>query len=137
MMVLVQIERFYKSNWVECHHNHCFMIRNSKPNSLLPGDSIITGLSRYPNVWNEYLALINVLNLEIGGDHIKNVLCQVIDLNLPSSVKNIVILYRTNNVTIYSPCDIADCIISKGSVFWKKSYSINASVCGLIPLEEC
>ena len=59
---------FYKSNRVEYHCNHCFMIRSSKPNTLLPGDSIITGLSRYPNVWNEYLAPINALDLGIGRD---------------------------------------------------------------------
>ena len=73
MLALVQTERFYKSNSVECHRYHSFMIRNSKP--LLPEDPIITGLSRYPNVWNEYLAPINALKLGIGGDHIKKNLC--------------------------------------------------------------
>ena len=46
LMALIPTERFYKSNWVECHCNHCSMIKDLKPNTLLLGDSIITGLSR-------------------------------------------------------------------------------------------
>ena len=72
-MALIPTERFHKSNWVEYHCNHRFMIKDSKP--LLQGDSIVAGQSRYPNVWNEYLAPINALNLGIGGDFVENVLC--------------------------------------------------------------
>ena len=67
-MVLIPTERFYKSNWVEYHRNHCFMVKGSKPNTLLLGDSIVAGLSRHPTIWNEYFATINALNLGIGGD---------------------------------------------------------------------
>ena len=73
-MTLIPTERFYKSNWVEYHQNHCSMIKDSKPNTFLLGDSILAGLSKHPNVWNEYFAPINTLNLGIGGDCIENVL---------------------------------------------------------------
>ena len=66
-MALIPTEHFYKFNWLDCHCNHCFMIKDSKPNTLLLGDSTVAGLSRYPNVWNEYFAQMNVLNLGIGG----------------------------------------------------------------------
>ena len=99
-MALITTERFYKSNWVEYHRNHCFMIKGSKHNTLLIVDSIVAGLSRYPNVWYKYLAPIHTLNLGIGGDRVENVVRQVIDLPLPSSVKNIVILCGTNNIPI-------------------------------------
>ena len=52
-------------------------------------------------------------------------------------MKNIAILDRTNNIPIYSPHNIADSMISIGSIFWKKSNSINVSVCGLILSDEC
>ena len=65
MIPLIPRERFYKSNWVEYNRNHCFMIKDSKPNTLLLRDSIVASQSRYPNVWNEYLASINALNLGI------------------------------------------------------------------------
>ena len=92
MMTLISRELFYKSNWVEYNHNQYFMIKDSKTNTLLLEDSIVSDLSRYLNVWNEYLAPINALNVSIGGDPIENVLWWAIDLLLPSSLENIVIL---------------------------------------------
>ena len=73
-MALIPTERFNKSNWIIIMITLVFIIQNAKPNTLLLGDSIVAGLSRYPNVWNEYFALINTLNLGIGGDRVENVL---------------------------------------------------------------
>ena len=106
----------------------------------MPGYSAVAGLSRCANVWNEYLAPINGLNIDIGGDHVEDVLWWAINLPLPLSVKNVVILCRTNNtnnIIIVTPHDIANCIISIGSLFQNKSSGINVSVCGLIPVDEC
>ena len=83
-MALIPTERFNKSNWIEYHRNHCVIIKNAKPNTLLLGDSTVAGLSRYPNVWNKYFAPINALNLGIGGDRVENVLWRAIDLPLLS-----------------------------------------------------
>ena len=58
MMALIPAERFYKSNWIEYHRNHSSMIKDTKLDTLLLGDSLVAGLSRYPNVWNEYFAPI-------------------------------------------------------------------------------
>ena len=136
MMALIPREHFYKSSWVEYHRNHCVMIEDSNSNTLLLGNTIVAGLSRYPNVRNEYLTSINVLTLGIRGDRIKNVLWRAINLPLPSSIKSIVILWGTNNIPLDTPRDIADWIISIGSIFRKKSNDINVSVCGLIPHDE-
>ena len=70
-MVLIPTECFYKSNWIEHHHNHCSMIKDTKPSTLLLGDSIVASL-RYLNVWNEYFTPTNVMNLGIGGCCIEN-----------------------------------------------------------------
>ena len=51
-------------------------------------------------------------------------------------MKNVVILCGTNNIPIDTPCYIVDCIISIGSIFQKRSSSIDVSVCGLIPRDE-
>ena len=134
-MALSPTERFYKSNWVEYHCNHCFMIKDSKPNTLLLGASIVAGLSRYLNVWNEYFAQINTLSLGIGEDRIKNYLWLAINLPLPLSMKN-VILCGANDIPIDTPHDIADYIISIGSILQKKSSGINVSICGLVPRDE-
>ena len=116
------------------------MFEDSKCNTLLLGNSFVAGLSRYPNVWNEYLAPINGLNSDIEGDRVKNILLWVIDLLLSFSVKNNVILCQTNNIPIDTPCEtasLADCIVSIGLIFRKKSNGVYFSVCGLIPLDEC
>ena len=77
------------------------------------------------------------MNLGIGGDGAENFLWRAIDLPSPSSVKNVVILRRTNNISIDTPREIADCIISIYYIFQKKSSGINVSAYGLIPRDEC
>ena len=49
------------------------------------------------------------MNLGIGGDCVENVLWQAISLPLTSSVQNIVVQCRTNNLSTDSPRDIFIC----------------------------
>ena len=84
----------------------------------------MAGLCIYSSVWNEYFASINMLNISIGGDHVDNVLWQAINLPLPMSVKNVVILCVTNNIPIDTSLDIADCIISSASLVVLMSVSV-------------
>ena len=100
MMALIPTERFYNFNWVEYHRNHYCIIKDSKSISLLLGDSIVAGVSRYANAWNQYLAPINALDLGIGGDRVENVLWRAFDLPLQPSVKNLGILSGTNNIPL-------------------------------------
>ena len=82
-----------------------------------------------------YFTPTNALNLGIGGDSIENALWRAIDLLLPLSVKNVVILCWTNNIPIDTLRDIADWITSIGSIFQKKSSGIDVSIWGSIPRE--
>ena len=43
--------------------------------TLLIGDSIIAGLSRYSNIWKRYFKPLYAINCGIGGDRMENVLC--------------------------------------------------------------
>ena len=65
-----------------------------------------------------------MLNLSIGGDHVDNVLWRAINLPLPLSVKNVVILCVTNNIPTDTPSDIADCIIGSASLVVLMSVSV-------------
>ena len=132
MIALIPTECFYNSNWVEYHRNHYCIIKDSKSISLLLGDSIVAGVSRYSNAWNQYLAPINALDLGNGGDRVENVIWRAFDLPLQPSMKNLGILCRTNNIPIDTPGDIVDCIIIIGSIFRKKYNGINVSVCVLV-----
>ena len=66
--------------------------------TLLIGDSIIAGLSRYSNNWKRYFQPLNAINCGIGGERMQNILWRC--HNLPSSphLQNAVIMCGTNNV---------------------------------------
>ena len=96
------------------------MIKAAKPNTLLLADFIIAGLARYQNAWKNFFALLNTMNLGIGGDRVENVFWRAISLLLPSSVQNIEVQWETKNLSTESPRDIADCIFYESTIFWEK-----------------
>ena len=136
LIVLNARGRFNKSNWIEFHCSHCLTIKVTNPNTFLLGDSIIAGLAWYQIIWKKYCVSLNAVNLCIGGDHDENVLWQAISLLLPSFVQNIVFQCRANNISTDSPWDIADCIVDVGTIFQRKSNTVNI-ICGLMPHDEC
>ena len=129
--------RFDKSSWIECHRKHCFTMKVTNPNKPLLGDSIIDGLAHYHIVWKKCFVSLNAMNLGIGGDRVENILWRAISLPLPSSIRNIVVQCATNNISTDSPRDIADCIVDVGTIFQRKSNTVNIIICGLIPPDEC
>ena len=77
------------------------------------------------------------MNLGIGSDHVENVLWQAISLPLLSSVQNMVVQCWTDNISPDSPRDIAGCIVDVGTIFRRKSNTVNIIICGLISRDEC
>ena len=76
----------------------------------------MAGLHRYYKIWNNFFKPIDALNCGIGGDKVQNVLWQVQNLPISSSLKNAVILCGTNNLQQDFPEDIVDGIIEIGIV---------------------
>ena len=64
---------------------------------------------------------LNAIDLGTAGDRVENVFWRAISLPLPSSVRNIVVQFGTNNISTDSRCDIADCIVDVGTIFRRKS----------------
>ena len=137
LMALNARGRFSKSSWIECHRNHFLTMKVANPNTLLLIEFIIAGLARYQIVWKKYFVSLNAINLDIGGDRIENVLWRAIGLPPPSSVRNIMVQCGTNNISTVSPLYIADCIVDVGTIFRRKSNTVNIIICGLIPYDEC
>ena len=52
-MTTIPTERFNKLNWFKLHNHHCTVAKKSNATTLLIGDSIVAGLSRYANVWKK------------------------------------------------------------------------------------
>ena len=128
--------RFKKSNWLECHRYHYFLLKIQFTNTSLLGYAIIAGLSRYLKVWQRYFTPLKALNFGIGGDRVENVLWRTKNLLIPPSLKNVVVLCGTNNLFTDSLLDVADCIVKIGSCLCEKSSSVNIFICGLIPRDE-
>ena len=136
IMALSATVRFKKWNWLECHWYHYLHLKHQFTNTVLLGDSIIAGPSRYLKVLQRYFAPLKAFNFGIGGDRVENVLWWTKNLWIPSSLKNAVVLCGTNNLFTDSPVDIADCIVKIGSCLREKSSSVNIFICGLIPRDE-
>ena len=135
-MTTIPTERFNKLNWFKPHNHHCTVAEKSNATTLLIGDSIVAGLSRYPNVWKKYF-LRNSVNFGIGGDRVENVLWRSQNLPILPSLNKIIILCGINNINNDSPHDIADGVIETTSFFKQKySTSLNICICGLLPRDE-
>ena len=92
-MASIPSERFYNNNWLKIHQNHCFQFKQEN----IIGDSIVAGLMRNTNIWNNPFGN-RFINLGISGDRVENVLWRARDIPFLPSLKNVVILYSTNNI---------------------------------------
>ena len=95
----------------------------------------MAGLTRYTNICNNLFSN-RFINLGISEDRLKNVLWRTRYILFFPSLKNVVILYGTNNINKDSPYDIAQGLIVIGSVFNNQSSNPNIFICGLLPQDE-
>ena len=112
-MASISSKRFNNYNWLRSHHNHCFHVNHDNINSIIIGDSIVAGLTRYSNVWKNLFGN-EFINLGIRGDRVENVLWRVRDIAFPPRLKNVVILCGTNNINKDTPYDIVQGLIAIG-----------------------
>ena len=128
--------RFSKRNWLELHLKHCYFLTNDKRGTILIGDSLVAGLSRYQNIWNRDFSF-STLNCGMGGDSVQNDLRQAYNLPAVKSVRNVVFLCRTNNLHGDAPEDVADGIMKIGSTFKRFCTDVNVFICGIFPCDCC
>ena len=104
--------------------------------TLLIGDSMIAGLSRYSNIWNRYFKPLNAINCGIGGNRVQNILrrCQ----HLPSSprLQNAVIMCGTNNIQHNSVEDTVEGILEIALSLRRKYHPIAIIFCSLLPRDN-
>ena len=108
-----------KAKWFQMHCEHCFLLNSKSFKSILTGDSLMAGLHHYCKIWNNFFETIDALNCGLREDKMQNVLWQVQNLLISSSLKNAVILCGTNNLQQDSPEDIVGGIIEIGHCFKK------------------
>ena len=124
-----------KHGWYDQFQKHNFLLNNSKAKMLLVGDSLVSNLSRYPEIWSKYFMNHGALNFGIAGDKAQNVLWRVNNFHFSSNlnVKYVFILCGTNNIDQNSSQSIASTIISAGLAFQKSSHKIHVVIIPLLP----
>ena len=112
---VIPVPRNGKLGWYE-KFKHNFLLQESPVKVILIGDSLISNLRSYPDVWKNYFSIHNTLNFGILGDKIQNILWRLNNLNFPknSCIKYVFILGGTNNVDHNSPEEIAYGLITSG-----------------------
>ena len=123
-----------KHGWYDQFQKHNLLLNNSKAKILLVGDSLVSILSLYPELWRKYFMNHGALNFGIAGDKAQNVLWRVNNFHFSSNLnlKYVFILCGTNNIDHNSPQSIASTIISTGLVFQKKSHKIHVIIIPLL-----
>lgn len=74
--------------------------------TVLLVDSLIKGLSRYKKAWNSFFEK-NTLNCCIRGDKVENLLCRAENLEITSTIRQVVIHCGTNNIEANKSNNIA------------------------------
>ena len=69
-MSITSLPKCSNVNWINSQNKHCHTMTIRNYSTLLIGDSITAGLSRYSNIWKRYFKLLNALNCGIGGDRV-------------------------------------------------------------------
>ena len=110
------VPRNRKPGWYEEFKQDNFLLQESPTKVILIGDSLISNLSRYSDVWKNYFSIQDTLNFGIQGDKIQNMLWRLNNLNFTKncSIKYVFILAATNNVDHNSPEEITNGLITSG-----------------------
>ena len=128
-----------KAGWFKEHQKYVDTCHNSTSGILLIGDSMISGLARYPTVWKNFFVPMEALNFGIGGDRTQHVLYRVENGEIPQNVEIIVIHVGTNNTDCDKPKDIANGIASIAIFFQEMKPNVKIIITGLLPrgLHHC
>ena len=121
-----------KISWFENHQKHIYLTKRIQPTTLLIGDLIVVGLTRYQNIWKKYFNFPKTVNCGIPGDKNQHVLWRAKNLFIPPSVKFIVIHCGTNNLDYNDTIDVAKGILKIGKSLLEKAPKSNIILTGII-----
>ena len=127
-------KRLNKINWLSTHVKHQNDLLHSTTDTILIGDSIAAGLSRFNDVWFKFFD--KVLNFGIGGDRTQHVLWRLERLTIPESINTAIVHCGTNNVLKDRPSNIINSIICIAMMLKKKQPSIHVILTGLFPRDN-
>ena len=124
------VGRFCKPGWHKFHQQHMLALKtNRNIQTVLLGDSLIQGLSRYTKVWISFFGK-DTLNCGIRGDKVENLLWREENLEFPPAIRQIVIPCGTNNIEANTPNDIANGLLCSALTIKKRNSVTNVYITG-------
>ena len=129
MRVQRQLNGMTKHGWHDQFQKHDLLLNNSKAKMLIVGDSLVSSLSRYHEIWGKCFSNHGALNFVIAGDKAQNILWRVNNLHFFSNLhsKYVFIICGTNNID-HNSSQSASTIISTGLEFQKKSHKFKVVI---------
>ena len=128
----ISTARNNKVSWHENHERQVNLINKLQPSTLLIGDSIFIGFSRYKNIWQKYFKFPKTVNCGISWDKTQRVWWRLKNLSIPSSVKFVVVHCGTINLYYDNPSIIAKGILWIAKTMVRKSRKSNIFIIGLL-----
>ena len=131
----IPTSRIGKPGWYNKFREQSYLLNQSSSKILLIGDSLISNLRRYPEIWKKYFSSNNTLNFGIPGDKIQHVLWRIQNLNFSNnfSIKHIFIRCRTNNLDHNPPEELVNGIILSGISAKKQCHNATVTLTLLLP----
>ena len=120
-----------KPGWLKTHFKLAKATYASICNTILIGDSIVSGLGRYQSVWDQFFP--NAVNLGVGGDLTQHVLWRVRNTRFNRNIKFIVVHCGTNNLNHHQPCDISNALILISEKIQLYNPTIKVILSGILP----
>ena len=128
--------RFSKMTWLNFHHNHCSELAKNTFETILIGDSIVAGWSRYQNVWDKFLKSLKALSCGVGSDRTQHILWRALNLRVYFQIERKAISCGTNNLLLDLAKDIADGILKIARSFKTNYNYVNVRTCGILPRDN-
>ena len=118
------------------HLKHCSILNNGNFDTILIGDSLISGLVHYSKVWNKFLKPFIAFNFGIGDDRVQHVLWLHYNLRRFPALRHVIIWCGTNNVYQDLHEEIANGLTKIETCFKQGNNAINAFICGILSRDD-
>ncbi len=127
----VPASRDNKPGWYKLHNKYTKVAFSTSCDTLVIGDSIVSGLLRYKDVWTKFFA--DAINLGIGGDMTQHVLWRIRNTRMSQNINFVVVHCGTNNVDSHRPDDIANALVLIGEKIQIYNPDIKVIISGILP----
>ena len=101
--------------------------------TIILGDSVRAGLTRYPSVYDPLRKQHKIVNCAIPGDRIENVMWRIEHFSIPVSVRAAILVVGTNNIDADKPEDIALGLISCAARLRERNSQLHVFVSAILP----